>query len=83
MNTDKLVQCFAKALGIPELELMNNLAYGAVQGWDSVGHMALVAAIEAEFDVVLDTDDIIAMSSLGKAKEILSKYGVPFDASEG
>ncbi|ACM92125.1 hypothetical protein NAMH_1601 [Nautilia profundicola AmH] len=36
--------------------------------------MTLVAAIEDEFDIMLDTDDIIDMSSFAKAKEIVAKY---------
>jgi acyl carrier protein len=38
--------------------------------------MTLVAAIEQEFDLMLDTDDIIGMSSVAKAEEILRKHGV-------
>jgi acyl carrier protein len=40
--------------------------------------MSLVALIESEFDIMLDTNDIIDMSSVGKAKSILGKYGVTF-----
>jgi acyl carrier protein len=38
--------------------------------------MALVAALEEAFDIMLDTDDIIGMSSVAVAKEILAKYGI-------
>jgi len=41
--------------------------------------MSLVAAIEDEFGVMIDTDDVIDMSSFDKAREILSKQGVGFD----
>lgn len=41
--------------------------------------MVLVAELENIFDVMLDTDDIIDMSSFEKAKEILTKYHVVFD----
>jgi hypothetical protein len=40
--------------------------------------MALVAGLETEFNVMLDTDDIIAMSSVAVAKQILHKHGVSF-----
>ena len=45
--------------------------------------MALVAAIEGEFNLMLDTDDILALSSVAKAREILARYGVSFDAARG
>ena len=36
--------------------------------------MALVAEIEEGYDIMLDTDDIIEMSSVGKIRTILGKY---------
>jgi acyl carrier protein len=56
------------------------LAYQSIPEWDSVGHMALVAEIENTFNVTLDTDDIIGMSDVAKALEILQKHGVVLDA---
>jgi len=40
--------------------------------------MALVAALEEQFGIMLDTDDIIDMSSVAKAKELWGKYDVSF-----
>ena len=37
--------------------------------------MALVAEIENQFNVTLDTDDIIGMSDVAKAVEILTRHG--------
>ncbi len=55
-----------------------SLQYNSIVEWDSVAHMALVAEIERVFDIMLDTDDIIDMSSVAKVKEILGKYDVKF-----
>jgi acyl carrier protein len=43
--------------------------------------MALVVELEGEFDVMFDTDDILGMSTVAKAREILTRYGVSFDAA--
>lgn len=48
--------------------------YQEVDGWDSVAHMAIVAELEDQLGIMLDTDDIIDMSSVTMAIEILSKY---------
>ena len=42
--------------------------------------MSLIAALEDAFDIMMDTDDIIDLSSYEKGKEILAKddYGVEF-----
>ena len=72
----KLKDVFANALGI-ELRLVSEeLTYRSIPEWDSIGHMALVAALESEFDIMLDTNDILDLSSLKVAKEILSRHGI-------
>ena len=81
MNKEKLRSCFSQSLGIPLEQVGDGLAYSSIKEWDSIGHMALVAAIETAFDIVLDIDDIIAMSTVAKSEEILARYGVSFDAA--
>ena len=76
-NAEKLAKVFADTFGISEAET-KGLQYQGIEAWDSVGHMTLVAAIEDEFDIQMDTDDIIEMSSFEKAQEILAKYGIQF-----
>jgi acyl carrier protein len=77
-NADKLVQCFAEALGIDPGLVVDTLSYDSIPQWDSVAHMALVTELEAVFDVMLDTDEILALSSPERAREILNKHGVSF-----
>lgn len=76
-NVEKLAKVFADTFGISEAET-KGLQYQGIEQWDSVGHMTLVAAIEDDFDIQLDTDDIIDMSSFEKAQEILAKYDIQF-----
>lgn len=76
-NLEKYNNVFMENLQITEDQLVG-LQYQGVELWDSVGHMSLVAALEDEFDIMIDTDDIIDLSSFEKGKEILAKYGVEF-----
>ena len=78
MNEERLKRCFADALGLPPAQVIDTLAYQSIRQWDSVAHMVLVAALENEFNVMLDTDEIIAMSSVAVARQILQKHGVTF-----
>lgn len=77
-NNQKLYAAFAQALTIEQDKVRDDLAYNTIAEWDSVGHMALVAEIENAFDVMMDTDDIVDLSSVGKAREILRKYHISF-----
>jgi acyl carrier protein len=76
----KLIDCFVRTFGIERERVTLKLAYQSIPEWDSVGHMALVAEIENTFNVTLDTDDIIGMSDMAKALEILQKHRVVLDA---
>ena len=78
MAKEKLIKCFVEALGVSPETVTDGLAYNSIKQWDSVGHMALVAAIEGEFNVMLDTDEIIAMSSVAVAEQILRRHSVSF-----
>ena len=77
-NSEKLRTAFAQALQLDEAQITDELGYNQIPQWDSVAHMALVAELESVFDIMLDTDDILAMSSVAKAREILQKYDVAF-----
>ena len=76
MKEEKLRQAFVEALGIPADKVTDDLRFSSVKQWDSVAHMVLVVAIEETFDILMETEDVINMSSFLRAKEILSKYGI-------
>jgi acyl carrier protein len=78
-SLEKLHRSFMETLGLSKAVNLEKLEYQSVEQWDSVGHMALIASIEDEFDIMLETDDVIDMSSFLKSKEILKKYGINFE----
>jgi len=75
-NETKVITVFSEALGINQDIVNDNLEYNSIPEWDSVAHMSLIAELEDAFDIMLDTDDIIDMSSVKKVKEILVKYEI-------
>jgi acyl carrier protein len=77
-NERRLKAAFADVLEMPQSDVDDNVAYDKAKSWDSVAHMSLIAALDSAFDIMIDTDDVIEMSSYGKAREILKKYGVQF-----
>ena len=74
-NLEKYNNVFCENLNVT-VDQLAGLKYQGVELWDSVGHMTLVAALEDAFDIMMDTDDIIDLSSYEKGKEILKKYDV-------
>lgn len=74
-NAEKYEQIFMEMFGAGKEELQK-LVYQSIPEWDSVGHMQLIAALEDEFGIMFETDDIIELDSFEKGKEFLKKYGV-------
>ena len=72
----RLEEIFSETLGIDTARVVDGLEYNSIKEWDSVAHMALIAALEENYDIMLETEDVIDMSSVGRAREILSKYSV-------
>ncbi|MGA8415364.1 MAG: acyl carrier protein [Candidatus Dormiibacterota bacterium] len=80
---EALKLAFAEGLGLPVDDVdWPALAYRGIPEWDSVAHMQVVAEIEDAFDIMLEIDDVVAMSSFEVAKEILTKYGVSFSGND-
>jgi acyl carrier protein len=76
VQRSNLKQLFADTLTLDPKVDVEELKYNSIKAWDSVAHMALVAALETEFEVMLDTDDVLDLSSFKKCVEILEKYGL-------
>ena len=72
----KYSEIFKTALNIGDDKLNENLKYNEIEEWDSIGHMTLIAALEEEYKISLETDDIIEFSSFKKGMSILKKYNV-------
>lgn len=73
---EKLTNAFISGLELDDSTNVENLEYRGITEWDSIGHMALIAEIENTFDVMLSTDQVIALSSFAEAKRILGELGV-------
>ena len=74
-NIEKYNKAFMESFNISENEL-ETVEYQSIKGWDSIGHMLLISTLETAFGIMMETDDIIDLSSYKKGKEILLKYSI-------
>ena len=77
-NAEKYKNVFSKSLSMESSKVSSELKYNDIPEWDSIGHMTLISGLEEEFNISIETDDIIDFSSFEKGKEILKKYKVSF-----
>ena len=76
---EKYKKVFIESLSIEEKNFSEEMKYNDIPEWDSIGHMTLMSALEDEFKITLETDDIIDFSSYKKGIELLSsKYEIKF-----
>ena len=76
MSLDRYRDAFIKSLSIEKDSFKESLEYNEIPEWDSIGHMTLMSGLEEEFNISLETDDIVDFSSFKKGIEILNKYNV-------
>ena len=70
---------FIDALSIKNDDFTDEIKYNDIPECDSIGHMTLMSALEEEFKITLETDDIIDFSSFKKGIELLgAKYEIKF-----
>jgi acyl carrier protein len=74
-NLKKYVAAFTSTFQVEET-VLPDLKYQDIAAWDSVGHMALMTALEEAFNIEMDIDDIIEFSSYEFGRAILSKYDI-------
>ena len=76
MSLERYKNTFIKSLSIEKENFQESLEYNQIPEWDSIGHMTLMSGLEEEFNISLETDDIVDFSSYVKGKEILKKYNI-------
>jgi acyl carrier protein len=76
-DAERLDDAVRDALGLADDAELEAIAYDTTPEWDSVGHLQMMAAIEAEFDISIEADDVVQMSTYDKVRSTLRlRYGV-------
>ena len=78
-NLEKLNQIFCEVYSVEESALNEGFVNTSVETGDSIHQLSMVAAIEEAFDLMMDAEDILEMTSYENVKQLLtSKYEIAF-----
>ena len=69
---EKLSALMADVLQVSADTITDDLTINDLDTWDSLAHMELVAVIEQQYDLSLEAEDMVAMISVAKIREIVS-----------
>lgn len=70
---------FQKTFGVPAQIVALETIPDELARWDSLGHMNLVKALEQEFGVKFENDEIVEMVSVAGIIEVLEAKGVALE----
>ena len=70
MNS-KLVKLLSDVFDMKEIEITIDLVKDDIDSWDSLKQMDLVLSIENNYDITLEMEEIVKMSSVKSIVEII------------
>tara|TARA_Y100001968_G_C19014068_1_gene551978 strand:+ start:175 stop:408 length:234 start_codon:yes stop_codon:yes gene_type:complete len=68
---NKVDEIFRELFKISQERIYDDATMNDIPGWDSLTHMDLIAAIEEEFAIELDGDEIAEMTSIENVRKII------------
>lgn len=77
-NLEKLNNIFCEVFSVEQSVLNTDFSKESIENWDSVHQLYLTSAVEDEFDIMLDSEDILEFTSYDNVKKVLSKYDIEF-----
>jgi acyl carrier protein len=80
MNTQDALHWIAEVFEEPAGRLNAGTAREAIAGWDSLGTLSLIAALDEKFDIHLDEKEIEAMAKVEDILAVLRRQGALAEA---
>jgi len=72
----KVEQVFANVFQLKIEDIQDEFTPNDIHGWDSLGHLSLISAIEQQFNTTLNMEDAIGIQSVKDVKRILNGKGL-------
>lgn len=68
---EQIIELMASVFGVDSAEIAVGVVFGKFAKWDSLRHMNLIVALEEEFEITFDEEEISDMLSLDLIIETL------------
>lgn len=73
MIKEKILDIISKTINVDKSILTDDLSIGGITEWDSVGNLAIIAAIEEELQLEIPLEDLFEMTSIESIVEEVKK----------
>tara|TARA_R110001606_G_scaffold399308_1_gene584607 strand:- start:13986 stop:14228 length:243 start_codon:yes stop_codon:yes gene_type:complete len=61
---EKVAKTMAVVFGVDQSEITADSSMDTIEKWDSLKHMKMIMALEQEFEVMFDDEDVVEMLSV-------------------
>ncbi len=72
----KLEEIIANIFELDPSQIKKEMTPSDIEAWDSLSQLNLISAIEKEFKIKLEIDEIFTVMKIGDIFDLLSKKGV-------
>ncbi len=62
-------EVIGQALKLPPDQVTEDISYGSIPTWDSLAHVSLMLEIESAYDVEIDEDTMVELTTVGAIKQ--------------
>jgi acyl carrier protein len=73
--TNRIEALLVESLRVPPDQITPELAFGDLPQWDSMGHMEVMMALEAQFGIEINADTITTLTSVPAITNYLQENG--------
>ena len=68
----RIAAVFNDVFEVPPQQMSDSLSPQDVKGWDSLGHVRLVARLQDEFGLEFEVNEIMRMENVAEIKKLLA-----------
>ena len=72
-NLQRLEEVFQDVFENPELKITRQTSAKDIEDWDSLMHINLLAAVQSEFDIRLNVDDVSGLKNVGDMLDVIER----------
>ncbi len=77
--SSKLYEIVSKVFSVPITEINDNSSPQTIENWDSFHGLALVDALETEFNLQFSLSEITDVQNISDIKRYLKNHGIKID----
>ncbi len=67
----QLNEIFKENLDLDEIHLTDETTADDVEGWDSLAHIGLIAAVESQFGIRFSMKEVVALHNVGEMVDLI------------